>query len=88
MEECNAVSAAYGVPQVVTIDKRLEIARGVGPVRSSMLQDLEAGRPMEIEPIIGSVLELARLKNIPTPFTDGLYAMITELAAHMPARAQ
>jgi len=88
MEECNTVSAAYGVPQVVTIDKRLEIARGVGPVRSSMLQDLEAGRPMEIEPIIGSVLELARLKSIPTPFTDGLYAMITELAAHMPARAQ
>jgi 2-dehydropantoate 2-reductase len=86
MEECNVVSAAYGVPQVVTIDKRLEIARGVGPVRSSMLQDLEAGRPMEIEPIIGSVLELARLKKIPTPFTDGLYAMITELAAHQPAR--
>jgi 2-dehydropantoate 2-reductase len=86
MEECNTVSAAYGVPQVVSIAKRLEIARGVGPVRSSMLQDLEAGRPMEIEPIIGSVLELARYKNIPMPFTDTLYALITELARHLPAR--
>jgi len=81
MEEANRVSDAYGVPQVVTIDKRLEIARGVGPVRSSMLQDIEAGRSMEIEPIIGSVVELARYKNIPTPFMDSLYAMINELAA-------
>ena len=88
MEEANAVSAAYGVPQVVSIDKRLEIARGVGPVRSSMLQDLDAGRPMEIEPIIGSVVELARNKGIPTPFTDTLYAMITELARHQPGRAE
>ncbi|HEX4327463.1 MAG TPA: 2-dehydropantoate 2-reductase [Burkholderiales bacterium] len=88
MEEGNAVSAAYGVPQTVSIDKRLEIARGVGPVRSSMLQDLEAGRAMEIEPIIGSVVELARTKGIPTPCIDLLYAMVTELARHMPARGQ
>ena len=88
MEEGNAVSAAYGVPQTVSIDKRLEIARGVGPVRSSMLQDLEAGRAMEIEPIIGSVVELARTKGVPTPCIDLLYAMVTELARHTPARVQ
>ncbi|HEY4371224.1 MAG TPA: 2-dehydropantoate 2-reductase [Burkholderiales bacterium] len=86
MEEANAVSAAYGVPQIVTIDKRLEIARGVGPVRSSMLQDLEAGRAMEIEPIIGTVVELARNKNIPVPHISLLYAMVSELARHLPVR--
>jgi len=87
MEETNAVSAAYGVPQVMSIERRLELAHSVGPVRSSMLQDLEAGRPMEIEPIIGSVVELARNKGIATPFTDSLYAMISELARHQPAPA-
>jgi 2-dehydropantoate 2-reductase len=78
------VSAAYGVPQLVDIEKRLEIARGVGPVRSSMLQDLEAGRPMEIEPIIGSVVELAKLKGIAIPSTEAVYALISELARHLP----
>lgn len=87
MEEGKAVSAAYGVPQTVSVDKRLEIARGVGPVRSSMLQDLEAGRAMEIEPIVGSVVELARNKGIPTPHIDMLYAMVSELARHLPGRA-
>lgn len=86
MEEANAVSAAYGVPQLVGIDKRLEIARGVGPVRSSMLQDLEAGRAMEIEPIVGTVVELARNKNIPVPHISLLHALVSELARHLPAR--
>jgi 2-dehydropantoate 2-reductase len=84
MEECNMVSAAYGVPQLISNDKRLELARGVGPVRSSMLQDLEAGRPMEIEPILGSVVELARTKGIAIPTIESLYAMVSELARHMP----
>ncbi len=84
MEECNTVSAAYGVPQAMTIDKRLELARGVGPVRSSMLQDLEAGRPMEIEPIVGSVVELAEAKGIAIPNVAALYAMIKELALRLP----
>ncbi len=84
MDEGNAVSAAYGVPQTVSVEKRLELARGVGPVRSSMLQDLEAGRPMEVEPIIGSVVELAAAKGIAIPYTESLYAMITELARRLP----
>lgn len=80
MEEADQVSAAYGVPQVMNIDKRLELARGVGPVRSSMLQDLEAGRPMEIEAIVGSVVELAHGKGIPVPTIKSLYERVSELA--------
>ena len=80
MEEANAVALAYGVKPRLSIDKRLELARSVGPVKSSMLQDLELNRPMEIEPIVGAAVELARKAGVATPNIDLLYAMINELA--------
>lgn len=80
MEEANAVALAYGIKPRLSIDKRLDLARSVGPIKSSMLQDLELNRPMEIEAIVGAAVELARKARVATPNIDLLYAMINELA--------
>ena len=83
MEEMNQISAAYGIRQLVTIERRLEMARAVGPVKSSMLQDLERGRSMEIEPLIGAVVELAQRVRIAVPNIESLYGMIRELEKNL-----
>ncbi|MBL8383131.1 MAG: 2-dehydropantoate 2-reductase [Burkholderiales bacterium] len=85
MEEMTAVADAYGIRRLVSIDRRLEIARGIGPVKVSMLQDLERGRAMEIEPLVGAFLELARKVGIAAPLTAALHALLTEMAANLPA---
>ena len=79
MVEITGVAKAHGANELVTIDKRLEIARKVGPIKPSMLQDLELGRLMEIEPLLGAVVELAEKINQPVPKTQLLYALMREL---------
>lgn len=80
MEEMTRVADAYGIRQLVSIDKRLEIARSIGPVKISMHQDLDLGRPMEVEAIVGAFCELAQKVGVATPLTEALYGMIAELA--------
>jgi 2-dehydropantoate 2-reductase len=80
MEEMTRVAGAYGIRQLVTIDKRLEIARSIGPVKISMHQDLDLGRAMEVEAIVGAFIELAGKVDLPVPLTHALYGMIAELA--------
>lgn len=80
MEELTRVADAYGIRQLVTIDKRLEIAKSIGPVKISMHQDLDLGRAMEVDAIVGAFIELARKVDIPTPLTAALYGMLAELA--------
>ncbi len=84
MEEMTIVANAYGIRQLVTIDRRLEIAKSIGAVKISMHQDLELGRPMEIDAIIGAFLELARKVGVATPLADALHGMIAELARNLP----
>ena len=80
MEEMTRVADAYGIRQLVGIDKRLEIAKSIGPVKISMHQDLELGRAMEVDAIVAAFLELARKVEVPTPQTAALYGMLAELA--------
>ena len=80
MEEMTTVADAYGIRQLVTIEHRLDIAKSIGPVKISMHQDLELGRPMEIDAIVTAFLELARKVGIATPLTGALHGMISELA--------
>ena len=87
MEEMTTVANAYGIRQLVSIDRRLEIAKSIGAVKISMHQDLELGRQMEVDAIIGAFLELARKVNIATPLADVLHGMITELARNVAAPA-
>jgi 2-dehydropantoate 2-reductase len=87
MEEMTRVADAYGIRQLVTIDKRLEIARSIGPVKISMHQDLDLGRPMEVEAIIGAFCELAQKVGVATPLAQALYGMIAELAHNVASAA-
>jgi 2-dehydropantoate 2-reductase len=67
MEEARAVAEAFGIEFAVGIDERIAMAARVGAHRTSMLQDVEAGRPTELDALLGAVIELAGLAGIATP---------------------
>ena len=67
MREGMAVAAHYGYPMPMTPDERIDMARQLGAAKISMLQDVERGRPLELAPIVGAVIELADLAGLPVP---------------------
>ena len=84
MEECAAVAGALGIELPLTIERRLEAAIGVGDHKTSMLQDLEAGKPLELDCMTGAVVEIAGLVGVPVPETrvlDSLARAVWELRA-------
>ena len=85
MRESMQVAAAYGVRIGVSIEERIGIARRIGNAKTSMHQDVERGRPLEIEAIVGSVTELARKAGVATPMIDAVHALIAERARHIGA---
>ena len=87
MAEAQQVATKLGVTFRVSIDKRIAGAERVGAHKTSMLQDVEAGREPEIEALIGSVAELARLTATPTPHIDTVYARTRLLARGVTAAA-
>lgn len=87
MEEALTICDRLGLEIGITPDRRIEGARKVGRHKTSMLQDLEAGKPLELECMVGAVLELGRLLEIPMPKTESIYAM-TKLLAHIREQAQ
>jgi 2-dehydropantoate 2-reductase len=82
MLEGQAVAAALGEEMPITVDARLDGAAALGDHKTSMLQDLELGRPMEHDALVGAVAELARLTGVETPNLDALWGMIQLLAQH------
>ena len=80
MAETEAVARRLGVEIGVTIEQRLAGAEKVGHHKTSMLQDVEAGRPMELEPIVGAVVELGDRLNLQIPYTRTVYACAKLLA--------
>jgi len=76
MEEAEAVAAKLGMELPVTIDQRIAGAEKVGSHKTSMLQDREAGRPMEIEAIVGAVAELGERLGVAMPHTNSVYACV------------
>jgi 2-dehydropantoate 2-reductase len=75
MAECIAIAVRLGVTVPATIDERIDVARRVGEHKTSMLQDLEAGRALELGAIVGCVVELGRRLAIATPATQSIYAL-------------
>jgi 2-dehydropantoate 2-reductase len=75
MREAVAVAAALDVEIPVSIEKRIDGARRVGAHKTSMLQDLEACKPFELDALTGAVVELGRLTGTPTPATAQVYAL-------------
>jgi 2-dehydropantoate 2-reductase len=80
MEEAQAVGEALGAKFAVSIDKRMDGAGEVGAHRTSMLQDLERGRPMEIDALLGVVVELAELTEKQAPLCETVLALVRERA--------
>jgi len=85
LEECAAVAEGLGVALPVTIERRLEAGLAVGDHKTSMLQDLEAGRPLELDCITGAVIELAGMLGIAVPHTASVDAL-TRLVADLRPR--
>ncbi|MEC9140776.1 MAG: 2-dehydropantoate 2-reductase [Chloroflexota bacterium] len=83
MEEAYAVAEALGVEIPISIQQRLAGAQNVGEHKTSMLQDVEAAKPIEIDGLVGSVLELGSLLGIPMPYTNTVYACTKLLAQKM-----
>ena len=80
MTEAQAVANKLGVTFRVSIDKRIAGAEKVGKHKTSMLQDVEAGRDPEIDALVGSVVELGHLTGVPTPHIESVYALTRLLA--------
>jgi 2-dehydropantoate 2-reductase len=80
MTEAQTVANKLGITFRVGLEKRIAGAEKVGKHKTSMLQDVEAGRPPELEALVGSVMELGRLTHTPTPHIDVVYALTDLLA--------
>lgn len=76
MIESRLVGEKLGISFPVSVEQRMGMAEKVGPHKTSMLQDLEAGRPMEIGGLIGVIAELARKLEIATPTIDTVLALL------------
>jgi 2-dehydropantoate 2-reductase len=75
MEEVDAVARAMGAEVAVSIEKRMDGAAAVGAHKTSMLQDLETGRPLEIDALLGAVVELADGAGVPVPSLRVVYRL-------------
>ncbi len=79
--ETQAIAESLGIKFGITLEQRINGAENVGAHKTSMLQDIEAGRPTEIDAIVGAVAELGKLTQIPTPYIDAIYASVKLLEA-------
>jgi 2-dehydropantoate 2-reductase len=83
MLEAQAVAGKLGISFRVPLEKRIAGAEKVGRHKTSMLQDIEAGRAPEIEALVGAIIELGRLTETPTPHIDTVYALVKLMAKSM-----
>jgi 2-dehydropantoate 2-reductase len=81
MTEAQAIAENLGIKFGITLEQRINGAQNVGAHKTSMLQDVEAGRSTEIDAIVGAVAELGKLTQIPTPYIDAIYASVKLLEA-------
>ena len=75
MEEVAGVARSMGIELPVSVEKRMDGAASVGEHKTSMLQDLEAGKPLEIDALLGAVIELAGDKDVAVPSLRTLYGL-------------
>jgi 2-dehydropantoate 2-reductase len=87
MAEGQAVAEALGVRFKITLEQRLAGAEAVGAHKTSMLQDVEAGRALELEALVGAVIELGQIAGVATPTIEAVYAA-TKLLEHSVLQAR
>ena len=79
MEETLRVAARNGIVLNISVDERIEMAARLADVKTSMLQDIEAGRALELEPIVGAVIEIADMYDVKIPVIRTVYALTKSL---------
>lgn len=87
MTEAAAIAECLGLRLRLSVEQRIEGAAKVGNHKTSMLQDAEAGRPLELDALVGSFVELGRLTGTPTPSIDAVYELASVLDARIRAGA-
>jgi 2-dehydropantoate 2-reductase len=75
MLEAKAIGAQIGIPIDQQPDDRHQVTRKLGAFKTSMLQDVEAAKPVELDALVGAVQELGRMTQVPTPYTDALLGL-------------
>jgi 2-dehydropantoate 2-reductase len=80
MEEAAVLGERLGLSMKMSIAERIALARKLGAFKTSMLQDLEASRPLELMPILGVFPELGRKLDVPTPFCDAVLGLLRQRA--------
>jgi len=80
MTEAQTIAHKLNIEFRVSLEKRIAGAEKVGKHKTSMLQDIEIGRAIEIDALVGAVIELGRLTSTPTPHIDAVYACVKLLA--------
>ena len=88
MAEAVAIAEKLGIRVRISIGQRLDGAEQVGAHKTSMLQDVEAGRRLEIAPLIGAFIELGRLTEIPMPATEAVYSLVSLLDSRLSKEAR
>ena len=84
MLEAQAIGAAFGIPIDQRPEDRHAVTRKLGAFKTSMLQDAEAGRPLEIDALLGAVREIGSHVGIATPNVDALFGLVRLMAATRP----
>ena len=77
------IGQKIGIELGMTIDERFAITRKLGAFKTSMLQDLESKRPLEIDALLASVIEIGALGGVPTPYCDTVLGLIRQRAANL-----
>jgi len=83
MTEAQTIGEKLGVQFKVSLEKRIAGAQAVGPHKTSMLQDVEQGRALELQALVASVLELGQITHTPTPTIEAVYALASLLANNL-----
>jgi 2-dehydropantoate 2-reductase len=76
MREVLAIGRAVGVDADIDPEARIDMARVLGPFKTSMLQDLEAGKRLEIDGLLAGTLEIAKKAGVKAPYTESLFGLI------------
>ena len=87
MQESSEVAAKLGLHLRLSVEQRIEGAEKVGDHKTSMLQDVEAGRELEVDPLIGSFVELGQLTGTAMPATETVYSLVSLLNARLVGKA-
>ena len=80
MREAQAIGAGFGIPIAQDPEERHAVTRKLGSFKTSMLQDAEAGRPLELDALLGAVREIGQHLGLPTPHIDALFGLVRLMA--------